>query len=839
MIKTKPDSLTSSPRDCLLTGILMKLPLFWETSNGPPSVTSPNVLRVGRKLNGFSKAPPLLIPIKRDGPTRSTTKNLGVFTFFLPPLAHQIASHTTQMDRAGALFPTNPMCPLQKVSPVRVVRGLRNLRKDHEADLPMGAEKMRILTIKRKMMTTNPLRSMRLLPLPSLIPSLLTPRMKPPLPSLFLAHSTPLMRSDRVGNESTREVQVTVGGEALPTVGGGMAAFEFIKTRFPMMKTLASPMLLVMVTISGFNRLSTSKSIEKGTSLFLARGKKARRILINLSLKQLRLKPGSMGLHSRLVLRSLDAPIIVWRKPANGAWQRFCFASRFSAGFACAATEECPLVICLEKQHYTTLRPPSREAVPKNWLRETAGIQTEQFGGAGRKKTTSENCIWSPQHQGADGLNDAASSIATPSVHTCRAPSGPQGRNNDAKVSQGTPSVHSLAHSELTPSVHTIGPASSERPLVASPSAHSGARTPSVHTLGQNSEVNIHGCSRHSVDFSGSTPTGSEPCFSNRTLLDCLPTPKRFRLTYKQQVFHESGANILDPNKVVPTHDAGRSSTIRDSRPSRQNRKCTFDWTCPICKETMTLTGHDKAARQRQRHLRTVHNSDLSQVGGSHGDRIRAGFKSRTTPSSNGACNQLRAIQRMNREKQRSDHDIRHANKDGLWPAFRKTWWCSRCLARGTTRDILGRPCNPELWFPAKAKWWLGLQPLFKQKISSFASWPSDGIQKVDAMAINLINMQPPRPPRAPHTTEKFKQKMKEQRKQWRIMNGLDNLATSSVSGKCNAKSQIQTIEYKKHQKPSQRMKAATEWVSDLCADGDIEPNPGPHRISRKKNSPP
>ncbi len=480
-------------------------------------------------------------------------------------------------------------------------------------------------------------------------------------------------------------------------------------------------------------------------------------------------------------------PIIVWRKPANGAWQRFCFASRFSAGFACAATEECPLVICLEKQHYTTLRPPSREAVPKNWLRETAGIQTEQFGGAGRKKTTSENCIGSPQHHGAGGLSDAGSSIATPSVHTCRAPSGFQGRNNDAKVSQGTPSVHSLAHSELTPSVHTIGPASSERPLVVSPSAHSGARAPSVHTLGQNSEVNIHGCSRHSVDFSGSTPTSSEPCLSNQTLLDCLPTPKRFRLTYKQQVFHESGAYLLDPNKVVPTHDAGRSSTIRDSRPSRHNRKCTFDWTCPICKETMTLTGHDKAARQRQRHLRTVHNSDLSQVGGSHGDRIWAGFKSRTTPCSNGAIHQLRAIQRMNTEKQRSDHDIRHANKDGLFPVFRKTWWCSRCLARGTTRDILGRPCNPELWSTTKARWWLGLQPLFKQKISSFASWPSDGIQKVDAMAMNLINMYPPRLPKAPHVIEKAKQKMKEQRKHAPMATSNQILARIGFPGKRNS----------------------------------------------------
>ena len=207
-------------------------------------------------------------------------------------------------------------------------------------------------------------------------------------------------------------------------------------------------------------------------------------------------------------------------------------------------------------------------------------------------------------------------------------------------------------------------------------------------------------------------------------------------------------------------------------------------WTCPICKEHITLTGYDKAAKQRQRHLRTVHNSDLSQVGGSHGDRIREGHRNRTTPSLQGQCNQLRAIQRMTTEKHNSDHDVRHANRDGLFPAFLKTWWCSRCLTRGTTRDILGRPCNPEFWTPAKAKWWLGLNPLLKQKISNFSSWPGDGIQRVDTMATNLFNMRKITTslPWYSKRVEQDKLRQKERRTRWRVENGLDHLAPTSVA---------------------------------------------------------
>ena len=64
---------------------------------------------------------------------------------------------------------------------------------------PYEAGRRLILKVLREKMSNNLLRLRRLLPLPSSIPSLLTPRMKPPMPSLFPAHLTPLMRSDRVG----------------------------------------------------------------------------------------------------------------------------------------------------------------------------------------------------------------------------------------------------------------------------------------------------------------------------------------------------------------------------------------------------------------------------------------------------------------------------------------------------------------------------------------------------------------------------------------------------------------------------------------------------------------
>ena len=50
-------------------------------------------------------------------------------------------------------------------------------------------------------------------------------------------------------------------------------------------------------------------------------------------------------------------------------------------------------------------------------------------------------------------------------------------------------------------------------------------------------------------------------------------------------------------------------------RPWRQNRVSTIDWTCPICKVNMTLTGHDKAYGARKRHLQIAHGKDVNEVG--------------------------------------------------------------------------------------------------------------------------------------------------------------------------------------------------------------------------------
>ena len=322
-------------------------------------------------------------------------------------------------------------------------------------------------------------------------------------------------------------------------------------------------------------------------------------------------------------------PIIVWRKPEHGAWQRFCFASRFSGGFACAAKEECPLVICLEKQHYTSLRPPRREDIPKNWLRETAGIRTEHFGGAGKKKTTSVDDDWSSQHHGVDGISDAASSIATPSVHTCRAPSGVRGRKNEDKVSQGTPSVHSLADSELTPSVHTIGPVSSGCPLVVSPSAHLGARTPSVHTLSQNSEVkipkvhNFHQCLGSDNPKRARTSSDSQ---DKGTIRGTGPSSGNVSCSASSKDVVQGTSSSSGAGPWAPLSDSWEPPVFKKGRPPQKIRKRLFlkqpdprnpirwspkmpwKWKCPIVscgwelKGTYTGVNQAKAFHVKSKH---------------------------------------------------------------------------------------------------------------------------------------------------------------------------------------------------------------------------------------------
>ena len=67
--------------------------------------------------------------------------------------------------------------------------------------------------------------------------------------------------------------------------------------------------------------------------------------------------------------------------------------------------------------------------------------------------------------------------------------------------------------------------------------------------------------------------------------------------------------------------------TFSEKTGHRKNRISTVTWPCPICKAVFTWTGHDKALSQKQRHMKLVHNTRLSAVGGSRSDKMKDQWK--------------------------------------------------------------------------------------------------------------------------------------------------------------------------------------------------------------------
>lgn len=115
---------------------------------------------------------------------------------------------------------------------------------------------------------------------------------------------------------------------------------------------------------------------------------------------------------------------------------------------------------------------------------------------------------------------------------------------------------------------------------------------------------------------------------------------------------------------------------IKDQRPSRQNRISTIQWVCPVCEVEMTLTGHDKARDARKRHLLTAHNKQLTE--GGQGHKIYRPFNKLKVTWTH------RAHLRLKQVEGGHDRNILHSGNSGLFPVFQRTWFCSKCLARGT-----------------------------------------------------------------------------------------------------------------------------------------------------------
>lgn len=136
----------------------------------------------------------------------------------------------------------------------------------------------------------------------------------------------------------------------------------------------------------------------------------------------------------------------------------------------------------------------------------------------------------------------------------------------------------------------------------------------------------------------------------------------------------------------------------------------------------MTVSGPDKGYDQRKHHLQAVHQTTLSQVGPSRGEKIAAGHRASKASAKNGTANMQRALQRAKAYDGQHDHDLRHCASNGLFGAFKKTWFCAKCFGHATSRILAESRREPaDTWTLMKARWWAKIPMGTRKKIQKVA----------------------------------------------------------------------------------------------------------------------
>ena len=213
--------------------------------------------------------------------------------------------------------------------------------------------------------------------------------------------------------------------------------------------------------------------------------------------------------------------------------------------------------------------------------------------------------------------------------------------------------------------------------------------------------------------------------------------------------------SFSDPTTLRP---AGKPP-LKDSRPCRQNRVSTIDWTCPICKVNMTLTRHDKAYGARKRHLQIAHGKDVSEVGPPTRETISLAHKKRINHLKT-TCIQ-RAFMRKKQVETEHDHLLHHCTSNGLYncKVFQKTWFCGKCLMRGSSREMAEKTCSRQHWNRTQAKWWIRTPDAYKQKIKVVCNWSEATFQSIQDIAKEIWEQSIPCKsfPPGPQTKERRK----------------------------------------------------------------------------------
>lgn len=337
------------------------------------------------------------------------------------------------------------------------------------------------------------------------------------------------------------------------------------------------------------------------------------------------------------------------------------------------------------------------------------------------------------------GLDPAQSissrSVRTPSVHSVFGPARPAaGPAESCAAAAPSPSVRpavarrvasvSALSDIITPSVHTMVCRPSKSTVVrASAGAKEKQETGSSSqkrkhvAVGPDHKAVTEAPERSKAQRESSPGRLSQGTVSSQSL-GSQDVRKRL---YGKQAPDFAWASVLPKSPQEPK-PASLAQVKRKRNPYFVE---ALKWTCPVCHEELTVRGHDNGLQQRKRHLQVMHNLMPHQVGGSRSHKAKLGAKKR---AHNGIASVAiqRAIMKKKQVEHEHDHDLVHSTTQGLFPYFKKTWFCKKCVKRGCAREMAQKKCNMDYWGMHCAKWWNRIPSSIKDKIQYIANWAAD-----------------------------------------------------------------------------------------------------------------
>ena len=351
----------------------------------------------------------------------------------------------------------------------------------------------------------------------------------------------------------------------------------------------------------------------------------------------------------------LGTAICVWKIGEGSAGdRRFVIAPAFSRGWPKTNPKSPPLVVILRNNHYSSLRTPQEGSVPWTWLRETQALKADDLPGGAKQRD---------QGSVSASKGDVESEAASVSLHTLCPESAQEDRvlkphqalkasSTAAKAPENDTAQRPPAPSEATPSLHTMaGPETLQiqnAPKRARLCSHTEASV-SLRTLAPNTTAQ----QPQPAPGSARVSLAQEPTLDREFVVSSAAgpsvAPARRRLKFKQHPLGDEADMGHDP------------LTFSEKSGHRKNRVSTVKWPCPICHVVFTWTGHDKALSQKQHHMKLVHNTRLSAVGGSRSEKMKKQWQQNPLQFKTGAEATKKAMLRAKQLQDQQRHDLAHA----------------------------------------------------------------------------------------------------------------------------------------------------------------------------------